>query len=374
VRRSNSDGVPNVRRDTLWAITRPTEAKHTILRKYLDAWLPILGAGRHAHRDIVLVDGFAGPGRYSRGEPGSPLIMLDAFTSHSATIRATVHFFFIEKRHDRYEYLRGEVAKLTLRPKEIQIIEGSFSEEFPTLVERLKLQFGHLPPTFAFIDPFGADEIPVAISTPLLEIPRCEMLIYFPVSFLARFAKQPEFKPILDGLYNGENWKVALTAPHFEALKQALHDMFLAELRKRVRWVRSFEITPAAESGGNTYYLFFGTGSSLAIRRMKYAMWKVDPASGEAFRDSTLADHPVLFEPQPDYGRLREMLRERFGTQWFAMKTAEEFTLFETAFRDDAHLKPTLKQAEVDKELNVRRPAGKRAGSFASGTRLQFVR
>ena len=77
--------------------------------------------------------------------------------------------------------------------------------------------------------------------------------------------------------------------------------------------MRSFEITPAAQVGGNTYYLFFGTSSKMGLRRMKDAMWKVDPASGERFRDSTLADHPVLFEREPDVTRLHEMLGEKFG-------------------------------------------------------------
>jgi hypothetical protein len=80
----------------------------------------------------------------------------------------------------------------------------------------------------------------------------------------------------------------------------------LAELQRRVSWVRSFEITPAAEAGCNTYYLFFGTGSRMGLRRMKDAMWKVDPEAGQAFRDSTLADHPVLFEHAPDLDRLRD--------------------------------------------------------------------
>lgn len=361
------------RKDTLWPITRPTQAKHTILRKYLDAWLPILGAGQRAHNNVVLIDGFAGPGCYAGGEPGSPLIMLDAYLSHSAAIRATAHFFFIEERHDRYEYLCREVAKLTSRPREIEIIEGAFADKFPALIEGLALQFGQLPPTFTFVDPFGADEIPVAISTPMLEIPHCEMLVYFPVAYLARFVEQPEFKPILDGLYSGEGWKRALSAPSFEARKRILHDMFLAELQKRVRWVRSFEITPAAEAGGNTYHLFFGTGSRLGMRRMKYAMWKVDPESGQGFRDSTLADHPVLFELKPDLARLCDMLREKFGKQWFTIKAAEEFTLFETAFRDDAHLKPMLKRAESDRILEVQRPVGKRVGSFTAGTRMRFL-
>jgi three-Cys-motif partner protein len=322
----------------------------------------------------VLIDGFAGPGRYSGGEPGSPLIMLEAYLEHSAALGATPHFFFIEEHHERYEHLRQEIAALTLPSTlHLEIIEGSFLDEFPALIERLRTSFGQLPPTFAFIDPFGAEEIPAALSTPLLQIPRCEVLVYFPVGFLARFADRSEFKPILDSLYGGEHWKRALAAPDFETRKRVLHDLFLAELQKRVTWVRSFEITPAAEAGGNTYYLFFGTGSQMGLRRMKDAMWKVDPEAGQAFRDSTLADHPILFEQEPGLGRLEEMLRQQFATRWFTIEQAEQFTLLETAFRDNGHLKPRLKTVEAEGGLEVQRPAGKRAGSFTPGTRMRFI-
>jgi three-Cys-motif partner protein len=50
-----------------------TAAKHTILRRYVQAWLPIMsrlvgrwsldGRGR-----LLLLDGFCGPGRYIDGE------------------------------------------------------------------------------------------------------------------------------------------------------------------------------------------------------------------------------------------------------------------------------------------------------------------
>lgn len=362
------------KKKTLWPITRATRAKHTILRKYLDAWLPILGAGRYAHEHLILIDGFPGPGRYSGGEPGSPLIMLSAYVDHPATLDATAHFCFIEEHPARCEHLRSEIAKLTLPAKvQVEIIERSFVDEFPELIDRLTAQLGQLPPTFAFVDPFGAEEIPAALSTRLLKFPRCEVLVYFPVGFLARFAEQPEFTPILDSLYGGEQWKRALAEPDFETRKRMLHDMFLAELQKQILYVRSFEITPAAEAGGNTYYLFFGTSSHVGLRRMKDAMWKVDPASGQAFRDSTLADHPVLFEREPDLTRLRDMLRERFGRTWFTIEQAEEFTLLETAFRDNGHLKPTLRAAEADGALEVQRPAGKRARSFTARTRMRFL-
>ena len=65
--------------DTIWPIEPHTSAKHQILRKYLDAWLPILGT---YNKRIIYIDGFAGPGEYVGGEPGSPIIALEAARSH----------------------------------------------------------------------------------------------------------------------------------------------------------------------------------------------------------------------------------------------------------------------------------------------------
>jgi three-Cys-motif partner protein len=56
-------------------------AKHTILRAYLNAWRVIMGI-RYKGR-LVLVDAFARPGISEDGEPGSPIIMFNAFLEHS---------------------------------------------------------------------------------------------------------------------------------------------------------------------------------------------------------------------------------------------------------------------------------------------------
>src|SRR5437868_3544213 len=61
--------------ETLWPLEPHTLGKHLVLRAYLDAWLPIMARwnGR-----ILFIDGFAGPGEYSTGEDGSPIIALKA--------------------------------------------------------------------------------------------------------------------------------------------------------------------------------------------------------------------------------------------------------------------------------------------------------
>jgi hypothetical protein len=179
----------------------------------------------------------------------------------------------------------------------------------------------------------------------------------------------------MKSLFEDEDWREAFGLTDFEARKRRLLDLFQDEMRKRVPYVRSFEITPTHEAGGNTYNLVFGTPNpEQGLRKMKDAMWRVDPVGGESFRDTTLADHPVLFETKPDFGRLLEMLRSHFGNRWFTIEEAERFTLLETAFRDNGHLKtPTLKPAEACGDLEVERIEGQRAGSFSSRTRMRFT-
>jgi three-Cys-motif partner protein len=108
-------------RDTVWPLEDHTRGKHEVLREYLKAWLPILGT---THGRVVFFDGFAGPGEYTGGEPGSPVIAIEAFTQHVARERMRdVRFLFIEARPDRAgagagagkEHLRGSAGGGTFR-------------------------------------------------------------------------------------------------------------------------------------------------------------------------------------------------------------------------------------------------------------------
>ena len=92
----------------LWELKRHTGAKHQILRAYLAAWFPILGS---AHGRVIFVDGFAGPGEYMGGEPGSPLVALEAASVHRDRLsRRELMFLFIEEDAERHEHLEGVIA------------------------------------------------------------------------------------------------------------------------------------------------------------------------------------------------------------------------------------------------------------------------
>jgi hypothetical protein len=176
----------------------------------------------------------------------------------------------------------------------------------------------------------------------------------------------------LDRLYDGPDWRPALAYGDLSTRKQLLQDAFIARLKASCRHVRPFEIVP--DVGKNSYILFFGTNHDLGLRRMKAAMWKIDPAGGTTFRDSSTVDHPVLFEAQPDLGRLERELRAHFGKDAFPIEAAAQFTLTATAFRDDGHLKPALKSAELAGRLAfVTGKPGRKQGQFPEGTVVRFV-
>jgi three-Cys-motif partner protein len=359
--------------DTLWEYKRHTAAKHQILSGYLDAWIPILAHSGHA--ELVLIDGFAGPGRYKGGKPGSPLLMLDAYLRREDRdkLPSRLHYFFIEEHKRRCDHLKDELAKKKWPPDKVTVepICGSFEHEFPKIIDRLQTDFGTLPPTFAFIDPFGADQNRPEMHARLLRLPRCEALIYLPVTHLARFVREADLARTLTNLYDGEGWREACKYDDIESRKKVLHDLFRAVLKQSCEWVRSFEIVP--EVGGNSYYLFFGTNSKQGLRKMKAAMWQTDPVHGQRFADSTVVDHPVLFQTEPDFARLEWMLRQQYGTAEFTIDDALDFTLTATPFRDDGHLKrPVLGRAEKRGALAVLRPAGSNRG-YKPGTRMRFV-
>ena len=68
---------------TVWERPAHTKAKHDILVKYLQAWFGIMGSSQYVTRAGV-IDGFAGPGVYINGEPGSPMLVVDALLDHAS--------------------------------------------------------------------------------------------------------------------------------------------------------------------------------------------------------------------------------------------------------------------------------------------------
>jgi len=115
-----------VPKETILELDDHSVAKHKILEDYLKAWFPIISRYNNV---INYIDGFAGPGIYSKGEVGSPMIALNVANKHTTDFKGNLNFVFIEERKDRTANLDEELKKLSVKLNfNIHVINGKFHE------------------------------------------------------------------------------------------------------------------------------------------------------------------------------------------------------------------------------------------------------
>jgi three-Cys-motif partner protein len=360
--------------EVVWEIDPHTRAKHRILERYLQAWLPIMSS---RNERLVIVDGFAGPGVYKNGEPGSPIIELKAFLEHDhrKVITAELVYVFIDEDARRIERLNEEIAKLGELPAQVKVnvVHGAFENTFTGILDDLRVRAASLAPTFAFIDPFGYSQAPLHLSGRFLEFPRCEVLLYTPLRWINRFLSREGQEEALTSFFGTDRWREAIPLGGAERIRFR-HDLLYAQLKKEagLLYVRSFEILAGGSRG---YHLFFGTNNKeRGLRRMKEAMWSIDRVAGQRFRDSTELGQETLFQPEPDLDPLRAALRDHLGTKPFAIEDALDFTLVETPFLPQHVKRPILAPFEKAEEVEiVKAKQGRRRGTYPDGTRLRFT-
>jgi three-Cys-motif partner protein len=359
--------------ETVWEIEPHTLAKHAILRGYLQAWLPIMSK---YNRRLVYVDGFAGPGVYKDGEPGSPIIALNAFLDHKQRdlIDAELVYIFIEEDEERANRLREELAKLGKLPDQVRthVEHGTFEDTFSAALDSIDEKNANLAPTFAFIDPFGYAQAPMSLSGRFLQFDRCEVLIYVPLRFINRFLGMADQEPALNALFGTDEWNKARELEGRERLR-LLHDLFYRQLKREcgLTYVRAFEIVTAQPNSG--YTLFFGTKNKLGLEKMKESMWSIDPVEGQRYKDTTSLGMQPLFAQTVDTTPLRDALIEHFGTTPFTIEQADEFTLVDTPYIPSHVRKRTLKPLEEADKLEIVTAKDRRKRfTYPAGTKVRF--
>lgn len=273
---------------TLGPIQPHTEAKHDILKYHLGAWFPILG--RSSDR-LQYIDGFAGPGEYEGGEPGSPILGLRVVADHIyitdfVRARKRFDFLFVEREQSFADSLRARVFE-TAWPEtfNIDVRNGEFEIVFRDLLDRLESSRTAMPPTLLFIDPFGSAGFPMELLTRLGNYRRIDILINFNYVDLVRWLLPDPTKHItLDRLYGDQRWRSALQMEGDER-KEFLIQEYGRALREANWRGTNFEMINSQNQ--TQYYLFFGTRSSRGMQVIKGAMRSVSPDGLFRYRDRT---------------------------------------------------------------------------------------
>lgn len=370
-------------KSTVWAMEPHTRAKHEILGRYLEAWTAILSYG--GFPAIAYVDGFAGPGIYEQGEIGSPIIALNAAREqqrqHPAMAKTKLIFLFIERKKDRAERLQQSVNALQLPSNfRVKVVgEVSFEAGFrENLLDWYSSKGKPLPPTFAFIDPFGWTGAPFSLVKQILSFDSCEVLFNFMYEEINRFIEHPDQPNNFDELFGTDEWRGVAAVENSRTARRAfLHDLYVRQLKQEAgaRYVRSFEM--ANKNDATDYFLFFATNSRKGIQKMKEAMWKVDESGAFRFSDATAGATQLRlpFTVNPDFAALKRAIVDRFAGQVATVANVEEFVLADTPFRETHYKKQVLSPLESDGALEVvdAKPT-RRAGTYPEPSmKLRFA-
>lgn len=360
------------RLDTIWDLDPHTAKKHEILRRYFDAWLPIMSKW---NTRVVYIDGFSGPGQYSRGEDGSPVVVLKAARDHKYPIAGELFCVFVEDHHARCEHLREVLSQLASSlPRHVKyhVVEGKFDEHLEKVLRLLEKQARDVAPSLVFIDPFGFSHTPFKIIRKILENSRSEVLINFMYEEVNRFLSVEQYAEDYDALFGTRSWRSVRTLSGPQERRKTIHDIYLSQLETCAKFVHSFEMRNRANS--TDYFLFFATNNLKGLEKMKEAMWRVDGTGSFQFSDHRDAHGSMyLFSDQPNLDPLRVAVSNRFRGQQVSIGDLTDWVIAETEFLPKHLKRPVLAPMEAEGTLTVVNPGPKRRrGTFSDGTILKF--
>ncbi len=363
---------------TVWELKPHTKAKHEILHRYLDAWLPIMSK---FNRRLLVLDGFAGPGRYSKGEPGSPTIAMQRLLDHQyAPSMASCEFVFVfnEQDPDRFKSLQVAVKEITEAegfPAHVKVIveNSAFGSMANAVCDQVEAAGAQLAPMFAFLDPFGYSDLSLATLARLLMGGKAEALIFLDINSLTRFSTAGQVDEQFEALFGSDAFK-AVPSEDPDKRRLALRDLYMQRLKQACGFTYTQAFLMRGVNNKPICYLIYGTKHLGGLKAMKGAMWKVDPSGQFSFSDRDI-DRPTLFIEEPDFEILREAVVKRFAGTTVSIEQIEEFVLAETPFLTTHLRKPILAPLEIDDVISVAKPDGgpRRRSTYPAGCLVTFA-
>lgn len=368
----------------LWVREDHTKAKHDLLLAFFNKWVSIHSgffSTQHSGGLVRIYDGFAGPGVYKDGEPGSPLIIMRALCTNPNLFekweRVRYDLHFVEKDKARAGRLQQELEafEATMRGSDRgwtdrvtwTVTPGPYEENVPQPVaERSAL--------FLFLDPFGYSHSPMTLTKELVQQPKSDTLLFLPLSFVNRFKDREGQEVAMDRFFGAPTWRAV---PDGDDRPATLLGLFEDQLRQAgLDYVGAFKLRPDST---NAYYIVGGSGHAKGWESIKEGFWTVDPVNGaeyQAPKQPPPGQQTLLFDEPPPSGPntapLLAALRSEFGGSWFTVEQAIKVTEGSRSLL--THLKrATLGRAETSGELKVERPAGARQFKEGKGIRMRFV-
>ncbi|SRR6266851_4937934 len=159
--------------------------KHEILHQYMRPFISMVGSASPGRR-LVVLDGFAGRGRYADGTPASAELILQAIQKLGGSRQVAA--FFVEKEIKDFQVLSGVVGEYRAGGLLAKALPGRVEEHLDAVITTATGV-----PLFLFLDPCGAgvpfDRLTAVLAGPRRpERPRTELLLNFSADLSRRAA------------------------------------------------------------------------------------------------------------------------------------------------------------------------------------------
>ncbi|MFA5866789.1 MAG: three-Cys-motif partner protein TcmP [Actinomycetota bacterium] len=240
-----------------------SKMKDAILGKYL---VPYLAKVKKLGQVIIIIDGFAGCGKYSDGTDGSPLIICKIIQKMQKT-GVQAFGVFIEKDDKCFSTLANELKPYV--SEEIALpVPGDF--------EALTSKISGLPPTspmFIYIDPFGLKGMRMSQLESVLGravLQSTEVLINFSFQTLLREAKvSPD---LVRDVMGGDEHEAVLEDSSLKLREKEIRvlEIYKDKHRRYFRYVGSCPILYKEDKA--KYHLVYATNNFEGIKTMNDIM------------------------------------------------------------------------------------------------------
>lgn len=296
--------------DTEWPSEPRTLLKHQIYKRYVDCWMgKIL---QSFPGGATIVDAFAGPGAYSDGPDGSPLVVANANLRHTGRSRfRPLSLLCNEARPDRHAALVDRLSSFDTdsRLNASVITPPSVFNEAFSVIEALAHPDGPPRPTLWILDPFDLKSLPFDLVARCLAAPRDEVLITWFADEIYRFCEVPSFHTVLTAYYGGDSWREAIPMAGEHERKTAFMQLYRQRLATLPN-VRSGEFSITSKNETARYSIVFATHSESGLVCWNPVKWGLDPAAGRAVSERKTRTMALFDETS----NLSAALRRRAGT------------------------------------------------------------
>ena len=359
-----------------WWNYGPLQAKkHELIKKYLQAWYPIL-ASRSGK--IVYFDTHAGRGTYEGGKEGSPIVALRTLLEHRSLSRilhlCEVTFVFVEQDPENLESLEQELARL----RQDECFDGTritvrtaCGECFGILEEtlnQLESSRNRIAPSLFFIDPYGF-KLDGSIMSRILGLGHTEIIVNIMWHNIQQALGLGErlsgMQATLTNLSNTEAWATRL-GPSLSDQQKADVAVDLLTEAYGARYGSALKMKD--DRGGIKYFLLHLTNSLEGRKKMKEILWAVG-GPGFFFRTSGSLNEGLLFGDELDVEPTKEWIRGALAQGGRYLRDLED--RFALTDWKDRHMTTALKElykaGEIDTEPQMR-------GKALVRKRVEFVR